>query len=180
MKNIETGNILYKNREISFCDGIKVRFNGIGQAEVEDNVFDKLMAEYPGFLFKAGKAPKNEVKENVYDDSEAKAEIEKLNKEILNKNLKIKDLKKQLEVEVGSSEEWKKNYEDLIKKNKNEDLKVEMQKKDDAIAKLETKCLLLGKPRKELVEIAVKSDFDEKEYKNFNNQELVNYLISKL
>jgi len=180
MKKIEVGNISYRNKEISFCEGLKIKFNGIGQAEVQDNVYNKLMSEYAGFVFQVGKVPKKEVKEKTYDDSEAKAEIEKLNKSILNKDLKIKDLEKQIEVEVGSSKEWKKNYDNLIAKNKDEDTKVEIQKKDDIIAKLETKCLLLGKPHKELVETAVKAGFDEKEYKNFNNQELVDYLINKL
>lgn len=177
---IESSNLCYRNRTISFCDGIKVSFDGLGCAEIEEEDAKILLDTYKGMICEAGKAAKKNVKKVETDTSAFTIEIDKLKNEVLVKDEKIKDLETNLNEEKATSTNWKNLYDEAEKDaNKNElteQIKV-LEAKNELLG---IKCDLFQKNKAELIEVALQLEIPKEDYKDLKVDELVNLLLTKL
>ena len=183
MVKIETNNTYRAGKEIAFCDNIKVKFDHLGKAELEDDKAEILLKNYPESIFKEG-THKEEKKVDIYNEANEAAllEINKLNNDVLKlekKNKKLSGINENLESQV---KEWKALYDKSNSGTNKEDEKLskrikELESENNILL---NKTKLLSVEKQELIAIAKEQKFPKKEWDTLNRVELVDYLGNKL
>lgn len=190
---IETNNLKNRCSKVMFCDGIVVDFDANGVAEIDDSQAKKILAEYKGMVFEAGKMPvvknvKNTEKtsESINEDSTLKAALD-LEKQ------KVIRLEADLKVQEQSCNSWKKQYEEsskaeneAIKKAKEDASSVDIKPLKAKIEKLKAdnnalslKYNLIQKSVKELKDAATQLGATPEEIKNLEKDKIVDLIVEK-
>lgn len=189
---IETVNPSFRSAEIQFSEGIKIKFDNKGMAEVEDTVAEKILKDYQGMVFREGEIEKEIAKNNAPKSVSESKEIEKLKRDLSLAEEYRDNYKKDLEVEKRTTNEWKSQYEKEAKKVNElkaqlatkgnapavDSKEVESLKKENEVLSL--KFQLIQQNSKDLEKAATDSGVDPEKLKGANKLEMINLIIDVL
>ena len=185
---IETTIRTHANNEVKFSDGIKVKFDRFGVAEVSDAIGLRLLEKYSGTIYPAGKVvlPMERNQPIIKADSGA---VEVLKDSLAKANRMIEDFKQQAIHAKEGEKVWRIKCEELagiVEKlqgqlGQNIPLNTEPLTAEEKIAAdlAALKQQLEAKTVKELIAFAEELKLDKAEYQKLTKAKLVDYLIEK-
>lgn len=170
-KRNEFGNtVLFGNTE--------VKFDGLGCADVKDEIALELLKTYKNWLFKDSVEPKQEPsKQQVFDSkiqSELFEKIKQLESKVLDRESTIGTYKAELSEWKSETERYKKLYENMVEDFENH--KTVWAKEKEVF---ELRVELIDKSSKELDEIASQMGLSEDKYKNKSKQEKIELILTQ-
>jgi len=161
-------------RKVMFHED-EIEFDKLGYAEVDEKLADKLVNNYPGWIFKES-APKKEIKKN--DDSVK--EIAKLEEEIVRLKDIIETRESSIKVLEDEIIEWKGLVQTLKSDKEEAEFKLseyETQSKK-IVDELNLKVSLQGKTVAGLIEICNKMNLPEERFKELQKKdEIINVIL---
>ena len=170
-KRNEFGNtVLFGNNE--------VKFDGLGYAEVSEEVGSELLKTYKGWIFKDAVEVKQIPTKQQISDSKINTElfekIKQLEAKVLDRESTIGTYKGEVENWKAETERYKTLYENLVENFENHK-SVWTKEKEGFELRIE----LIDKSSKELDEIASQMGLSEDKYKNKSKQEKIELILTQ-
>jgi pyruvate-formate lyase-activating enzyme len=105
-------------KKVTFCDGITVKFNSLGKAEITKEQAKMLFAAGYDWIYEEGSKVIEEPVKKTELDKAVGEQLEEIQRELFNSKDRVKNREDQIKVLGGELAEWKKVATELAEKLK--------------------------------------------------------------